>query len=369
VHPAHDESVGGTYVGIEPHGLWWSLDCQDPFEESDVLAPWHVVVTATAGEWESTASLTRAKVDSAVRRVPVRAGRLRGIAFLPGRAGPLPSVIVFSGSGGGLGGVGGVQSSAALFASHGFAALALAYFRYEDLPADLVEIPLEYFAEGIAWLKSQVTVLGDRVAVVGASRGGELALLLGSTYPDEIAAVVAKVPSGVIWGGIGTEPIPDAPAWTLDGRPIAPLSGDDAERDDLPLRDGAIELTPSFEARLAAASPADLAEATIPIERCGGPVLLLSAEDDAMWPSVALSEIIVERGVAAGATREIRHLRYGDAGHTFTTPAGFPIARAAVHPLSHQYYAYGGSLAGNAHASADSWTEILQFLHNSLSTS
>ncbi len=137
VDPAQDESVGGTYVGIEPYGLWWSIDRQDPFDESDVLTPWSVVITASADEWESTASLTRAKVDPTVRQVAVRTGRLRGIAFLPDRAGPLPSVVVLSGSGGGLGGLGGVQSSAALFASHGFAALALAYFRYEDLPADL----------------------------------------------------------------------------------------------------------------------------------------------------------------------------------------------------------------------------------------
>jgi dienelactone hydrolase len=369
VDPAHDVSVGGTYVGVEPHGLWWSIDRQDPLEEPDVLSPWNVVITAAAGEWESTARLTRAKVDSSVRRVPVQAGRLRGVAFLPDRVGPVPSVVIFSGSGGGLGGVGGVQSSAALLASHGFAALALAYFRYEDLPADLMEIPLEYFAEGIEWLKAQVIVLGDRVAVVGASRGGELALLLGTVYPEDIAAVVAKVPSGVIWGGIGTEPKPNAVAWTLKGRPIEPLSGEGSDRDDLPLRDGAIVLTPSFEERLASASADDLADATIPIERSGGPVLLLSAEDDAMWPSVALSEIVVERGAAKNAKQPIRHLRYSDAGHTFTTPSGFPIARAAIHPLSGQYYAYGGSLSGNAHASADSWREILEFLKASLSTS
>jgi dienelactone hydrolase len=366
VDPAHDESVGGTYVGVEPHGLWWSLEHQDPFEESDVLVPWNVLITATAGEWESRARLTRAKIDAKVRQVPVHVGRLRGVAFLPDRAGPVPSVVVFSGSGGGLGGVGGVQSTAALLASHGFAALALAYFRYEDLPADLVEIPLEYFAEAIEWLKAQVTVLGDRVAVMGASRGGELALLLGTVYPDDVAAVVAKVPSGVIWGGIGSEPTSNAPAWTFEGRPIAPLSSEGPERDDLPLRDGAIALTPSFEARIASASPDDLADATIPIERSGGPVLLLSGEDDAMWPSVALSEIVVERGAAKNALQEIRHLRYSDAGHTFTTPAGFPIARAAVHPLSGQYYAYGGTLSGNAHASADSWREILEFLTNQL---
>ncbi len=186
-----------------------------------------------------------------------------------------------------------------------------------------MEIPLEYFAEGIAWLKSQVSVLGDRVAIVGASRGGELSLLLGSVFPDEIAAVVAKVPSGVIWGGIGREAKPDAVAWTYEGRAVAPLAGEESEGNELPRRDGAIVLTPAFEERLASASAQELANATIPIERFGGPVLLLSGEDDAMWPSVALSEIVVERGVAAGQL-EIRHLHYRDAGTTSRRPRAFP---------------------------------------------
>jgi len=368
VDPAHHESIAGTYVGVEPHGLWWSIDRQHPFEELDVLAPWTVLIAATGREWESSTQLTRVKLDPTVRQVPLHAGRLRGVAFLPDVVGPIPSVVVLSGSGGGLGGLGGVRSIAALLASHGFAALALAYFRYEDLPSELVEIPLEYFAEGIAWLKRQTSISGDRVAVVGTSRGGELALLLGSVYPDDIAAVVAKVPSAIVWGAIGTQPRPHASAWTLDGRPVAPLSGEGLDRHDLPLRDGAIVLTPSFEARLAAASADDLAQATIPVERSGGPILLLSGEDDAMWPSVALAEIAVERAAAQGAVQPIRHLRYRDAGHNFTTAAGFPVARASVHPLSGEYYSYGGSLLGNAHASVSSWGEILEFLQNSLST-
>ena len=63
------------------------------------------------------------------------------------------------------------------------------------------------------------------IAVMGGSRGGEVALLLGSMFPD-VKAVVAYSPSHVVWGGW---PISDEdrkkqtnrPAWTYKGKPVA----------------------------------------------------------------------------------------------------------------------------------------------------
>jgi dienelactone hydrolase len=94
--------------------------------------------------------------------------------------------------------------------------------------------------------------------------------------------------------------------------------------------------------------------------------LLLSGEDDAMWPSVRLAELSVRRAQAHGARFPVSHVSYPDAGHSFTIPAGFPVPRASVHPVDGNVYAYGGSLVGNAHANASSWREILDFLHTNL---
>jgi pimeloyl-ACP methyl ester carboxylesterase len=363
VDPAQAPSVGGTYTGVEPYGLWWSIAASEIPDDPDELGSWPVSITAAGRDWDAAGTLVRRKLDPSVQALPVRSGRLRGIFFLPDHQGRLPAVIVFSGSGGGLG---GVTSAAALLASHGFAVLALAYFRYDDLPADLAEIPLEYFFEAIEWLKTEVPSPVGSIGVMGASRGGELALLLGSTYPEQISAVVAKVPSGVVWSGISRDPARNPVAWTIGGRPITPMKGYPRDPAGLPIRDGGIALTPGFEARLAASSSEDLAAAEIPVERCGGPVLLLSAEDDAMWPSTTLAEIAVRRARTHGLQHPIRHISYPDAGHTLGTPAGFPIPLRSVHPVRGGTYAYGGSLAGNAHASVDSWGEILSFLHSSL---
>src|SRR5947199_123091 len=80
--------------------------------------------------------------------------------------------------------------------------MALAYFNYEGLPQDLIEIPLEYFETAIGWLQRRPDLDGDRIAVSGTSRGGELVLLLGATFPA-VKAVIAYVPSGIVHGGIG----------------------------------------------------------------------------------------------------------------------------------------------------------------------
>ena len=66
----------------------------------------------------------------------------------------------------------------------GFCVLSLGYFGTGDLPADLRGIPLEYFAKAFHWLSTQEgLVVPNDYAVMGVSRGAELALLLGSRYP------------------------------------------------------------------------------------------------------------------------------------------------------------------------------------------
>jgi dienelactone hydrolase len=62
--------------------------------------------------------------------------------------------------------------------------------------------PLEYFERAIEWLKSQPEVDTNCIAVVGNSKGGELALLLGVTYPEDVRAIIGYAPSAVVWQGI-----------------------------------------------------------------------------------------------------------------------------------------------------------------------
>ena len=183
-----------------------------------------------------------------------------------------PVVITLSGSGGGLS-----EGGAALYASHGYAGFALAYFNYADLPQDLMEIPLEYLKPRFAWLQRQPRLDGERIAVSGTSRGGELVLLLGATFPA-VKAVIAYVPSGIVHGGIGRSGVRGAsPAWTFRGEAIPymqPRPEKLSSEPPPPPKGEPIPLTLRFLRGLEDEEAA--ARAEIPVERINGPVLLIS---------------------------------------------------------------------------------------------
>lgn len=349
--------LDGSYEGADAMGLFWAMALDAP--ESDApgfalrgLEPLRVTLTATV-EGEAAASVTveRRFVAPGVAREEVREGGLVGTFFQPVGAGAHRAVLALGGSGGGL-----REHQAALLASHGIAALALAYFGYEGLPARLASIPLEYFETALEWLAARLDVRADHIAVLGISRGAELALLLGATYP-RVSSVVAYSPSAVVWGATGM----DAPAWTLRGEPVP-------RRRDRSTPEQAAEIfgkqpivcAPWYSLTLDGASADDAA--TIPVERIGGPVLLLSGEDDAMWPSVRMGEMVMERLRAHDHPYPDRHLRYPGAGHLLSFPYLPPSVRPARHSAIGLPFAYGGNPRDQARANADSWHTVLAFL-------
>ena len=72
----------------------------------------------------------------------------------------------------------------ALLAARGYAVLDLMYFGRDPLPRELIEIPLEYFAAGLDWLRSHPATSGVRIGVFGSSKGAEAALLVGTLDPN-----------------------------------------------------------------------------------------------------------------------------------------------------------------------------------------
>ena len=227
---------------------------------------------------------------------PIEKEGLVGTLFHPDAPGPRPTVIVLGGSGGGL-----KEGGAAALASEGFTALALAYFGIDPLPPELVEIPLEYFSEAIAWLKDQPAVDPDRIALVGNSKGAELALLLGAMYPEDIRAVVGYAPSAVVWQSPSfdfrsiRQP---RSSWSLEGDPVpfvrfAPLRFKDVFGMIGLLVGRPMAFRPFYERSLDDEDA--VAAASIAVERIEGPVLLISCTDDQVWSATPLSEMVIER--------------------------------------------------------------------------
>jgi dienelactone hydrolase len=283
---------------------------------------------------------------------------LSGVFFQPASIEPKPAVIVLTGSSGAL-----AWSSqvAALLARCGFAALALAYFDFDLLPPQLVEIPLEYFVDGFEWLVAQPGVRPDALGVVGISRGAELALTLGSRLPY-VRSVVAYSPSSVVWNGLYGDRPADLPAWTANGRSIPFFSlmtpALSAVRECV-FRESPVSLTPLFDAALDGPLPADV---FIPVEHTNGPILLVSGDGDRMWPASYMGRQIMNRLAAHEHSFSSRHVHYPNAGHLMRPP-GVPTS------VLDGKFALGGKPMGQAAANRAAWLETVAFLRESLAGS
>ncbi|MGA2262283.1 MAG: acyl-CoA thioesterase/BAAT N-terminal domain-containing protein, partial [Acidobacteriota bacterium] len=180
--------AAGSYKEVSAMGLIWSMMPTEKkvtrYQPPRDLGPQTIELKLMRqGKQVSSARLVQMMIGEGVQRVVVREEGLHGVLFIPDTKNRYPGVLVVGGSEGGV-----PVRQAAWLASRGFVALALAYFRYEDLPARLEAIPLEYFQRALTWMLTRPEVAGNRLAVVGASRGGELALQLGSMFP-QIGAV------------------------------------------------------------------------------------------------------------------------------------------------------------------------------------
>jgi Acyl-CoA thioester hydrolase/BAAT N-terminal region/BAAT / Acyl-CoA thioester hydrolase C terminal len=197
-------SEGGSYTGVDGMGLFWSMlptaatrPSATPFVVSS-LSPRRVAVSAHVnGKQVAGVTLERMLVAPGVTQTRLREQGLVGTFFSPRGGGRHTGVLVLGGSEGGM-----LDLMAALLSSHGFPALALAYFGAEGVPAELANIPLEYFLRGLDGLAARPEVEPGHVTVIGGSYGAEAALLLAATFPQRFQAVVGLEPSAVVTQGV-----------------------------------------------------------------------------------------------------------------------------------------------------------------------
>jgi dienelactone hydrolase len=357
----------GTYDGVAKMGLIWSAErlpgeARTPPDDW-VMQPWFTQLEATCFNGaRADLTLERRVAGPGVTRNPIRMNGVVGTLFLPPGDGPHPAVLVVSGGGGGID-----EYQGAILASHGYAALNLGYFNMEGLPRGLVNIPLEYFENAILWMRAQPWLQDRLLAVWGTSRGGELALLLGSTFA-EINAVIAWVPSGAIFWALGLAEPGDArprAAWTFHGKPLPYLQELNSSMDAAPVPEPGrpVAFAPFYLSHLRDTRAVE--RATIPVERTRGPILLVSGTDDQMWPSTALADIAMRRLEAHHHAYPFLHLKYEGAGHLILVPGGPRTVRTValrVPGCEGLLLDQGGTPELDAEAGADAWRSVLEFL-------
>jgi dienelactone hydrolase len=243
-----------------------------------------------------------------------------------------------------------MNNAAKALQAAGFSALHLSYFRAPGQPANLELIPLEYFATAIAWLRRQPEVDPGRLGILGGSKGAEAALLVAVRH-RELKAVIAALPSSVVWPGIVPEAngAPIGSSWSEAGKPVPhmPHRPYDASKGGTSADNYAASL------RGLPQHP----EAVIPVERISGRLLLVCGEADQLWPSCPMAQQIDQR-LRQHRRANATLLAYTDAGHS---AFGLPV------PLDDpRLTQFGGTPAGANAARSDSWERAIAFLRANL---
>jgi len=288
--------VTGDFLTADGMGLFWSMALISP----EIKYRWPLGTPFTTrlealvtGETVASVEIVRRNMGPLTRSVEVREAGVVGTLCYPDDGRVHPGLVVLGGSEGGM-----PAERAALLASQGFAALALAYFKMENLPEHLLEIPVETVERGIQWLLAQSCVRPGKVGVMGSSKGAELALLTTSGC-QQIGAVVAVAPSGIVFQGLGTDEHGDiGSSWTRGGKPV-PFASVDMPDEVMTEIARAMEAGKPvsflewYLAQFADDRKAQAAE--IPVERINGAILMVSGDDDRLWPSSLFARKVMER--------------------------------------------------------------------------
>ena len=174
---------------------------------------------------------------------------------------------------------------------YGFSVASMGYFDTLGTPDSPIELSLNEIDARIKAITEDSSIKGQCVALLGFSKGAELSLLLGSHF-NTVNHIVAAYPSHVVWNAVKT-PMSYS-SWSIDGQPLpyieAPLLSFD-------MLSGIFtgEYRNAFTDALSEASPKELNDAAIPVEKISGSVTLVSARQDQIWPSFEMANKIEQR--------------------------------------------------------------------------
>ncbi|XP_003214598.3 acyl-coenzyme A thioesterase 1 isoform X1 [Anolis carolinensis] len=344
------EGEGGSFSGLEPMGLLWSL--RKPMRrlvKRDVRRPFVLKVDVRGGGPAEApgpllahAAHERAFLGEGTRRIPVREGALRGTLFLPPGDGPFPGIIDLYGTGGGL-----PEYRACLLANRGLAMFALAYYGFEDLPKQLKDLHLEYFEEGVNYMLKHPMVKGPGIGLLGHSKAGDLCISMASFLKGIIAIVtvngsVVNVGAALHYKDITIPPIGiDAKRAKIDSAGVF---------DIIDVLDNPLE--------------GEGCKSFIPLERAEGRFLFIVGQDDHNWKSEFYANEGSKRLQAHGKLKpEI--ICYPGAGH-YIEPPYMPYCPVSMHFLVGHPVMWGGEPKAHAAAQVDAWQQIQAFFHKHL---
>ena len=249
------------------------------------------------------------------------------------------------------------EFKAALLASRGFAALALAYLSYDDVPEFPSSMDMEYFEEAANWLRNHPKVLPHGIGVHSICYGSWAALLMASLGMNAVKAVVAISPV------VDAFPIP----FSYKGKVSEIFPFDNSKK--ILTKEGTIWRY-AIPAVNDVSAPVSKYSPITPVENISCPVLLVFGTGDLNVNSDFATELIFNRLKAHGKEHLCSILRYPEAGHLIEPPytphcyASF--AGKAAKWSGDNYLVWGGETNAHAKAQEDAWSKILNFLRKNV---
>jgi dienelactone hydrolase len=374
---------GSSYSGADGRGLFWAMTPM-PGEtlpaDAQALAPGHIVLQARRGETvlaTQTIHLMPALAEVQTRDAAPFVGAKFAVITEANKTpvktpvtAPVkrPALILLGGSEGDD----AVTRDAPVFASRGYAVLALPYYsppgwgptgpvpsKFASLPSTFTDIAIDRLEQARAWLAEQPEVDAQRIGVMGTSKGAEFVLLAAVRMPW-IKAVLAMVPSDVVWEGWGVGITADTrSSFSWQGKPLpyVPYLGMDKEFAGFATGADVKIRRPQDAGR--AANPDRVAPARIPVEKIAVPLMVVGGYDDQVWDSGTMAQNIVTARKAAGL--ETVALIYRDAGHFLGSHGWSPTTQYNAGPSK-----AGGTPKANAHAQAEAFGRGFEFLAQAL---
>ncbi|XP_070831109.1 acyl-coenzyme A thioesterase 1-like [Chaetodon trifascialis] len=339
-----DPSLGGSYVGVEPMGLLWSMRSEAPhknFQKTRSLNP-HVVKFSVheeegGGRMLAEATNERLLMGDGVSRLDIKEGNFQGVLFTPPGDGPFPAVLdlcsLMS------------ERRACLLANKGFVVLAMWVY---NNPKNVTEIHLDRFEEAKDFLQRQPKVGSKGVGVISRSKAGDIALSLAAFVPGVEA---------VVWiNGCNANVL--IPLFYKKQQILPPLLFDPSK---VILTESGASITKyGVKNPLAEESKGSL----IPIEQAKGHFLFVAAEDDLNWDSKGSVDEMVERLKHHGK-ENFESVCYPGAGHLLEPPYG-PHCTSSVHGVVGFPVMWGGESKAHAAAEVHLWKKIQEFLRTHL---
>lgn len=241
----------------------------------------------------------------------VKGDYMDGYHWLPKEIRKRGSIVIFGGSEGNVD-----PYKAAFLAKEGYNVYSMYFFGGKGQPEELENIPLEFFREILGEIEKSGNP-DDPLTVIGTSKGAELALVLGTIYP-EIDNLVLYAPSSHVFQGLSSDSQGVHSSWKYEGRELPFLNFRDGDLGALMeiFRDMIFNIPitylPTYEVLLDQAPNTE--DARIPVENFQGNLLLFAGTDDKVWPSARMGKLIKEH------KRDCELHIFQDAGHLFYGP-------------------------------------------------